>query len=60
MLSFRLFIADDLLGALNLHAARPGAFTDTDATVGELLAAHAAVAVVAAEDRSARGSSLLA
>ena len=47
MLSFQLFVAGDNLGALNLYATVPDAFTDDDESVGLLLAAHAAIAMKA-------------
>lgn len=49
MLSFRLFIAEDTMGALNLYSKRPGAFDDDDRTVGSVFAAHAAVALSTAQ-----------
>jgi GAF domain-containing protein len=45
LLSVQLFVADDNLGALNLYADEPGAFSDDDESVAMLLAAHAAVAM---------------
>ncbi|QLQ36407.2 GAF and ANTAR domain-containing protein [Micromonospora robiginosa] len=45
MLSFQLYVSDDNLGALNLYAERPDAFTDDSEQVGLLFAAHAAVAM---------------
>ncbi|MDG4816905.1 ANTAR domain-containing protein [Micromonospora carbonacea] len=45
MLSFQLYLARDSLGALNLYAREPGAFTDESERVGVLFAAHAAVAM---------------
>lgn len=48
MLCFRLYTADDTAGALNLYARRPHAFTDESRAVGAILAAHAAVALLAA------------
>jgi AmiR/NasT family two-component response regulator len=47
MLSFQLFVEGDNLGALNLYATVPDAFTDDDESVGLLLAAHAAIAMKA-------------
>lgn len=44
MLSFRLFVQDDLMGALNLYARRVAAFTDESVRLGQVFAAHAAVA----------------
>lgn len=46
MLSVQLFVEGDNLGALNLYADRPGAFTAADENVGLLFASHAAVALV--------------
>ncbi len=48
MLCFRLFVAEDRLGALNLCAGEPDAFTDDDEDVGRLFATHAAVALASA------------
>ncbi len=48
MLCVQLFVAGDDLGALNLLARRPGAFTDESERIGLLLASHAAVAVAQA------------
>jgi transcriptional regulator with GAF, ATPase, and Fis domain len=44
MLSLQLFVEGDNLGALNLFARSPGAFTDESEQVGLLVAAHAAIA----------------
>src|SRR3954447_501021 len=44
MLAFRLFVQDSTTGALNLFASRTGAFTDDSVRVGQVFAAHAAVA----------------
>jgi GAF domain-containing protein len=49
MLSFQLYVAGDRLGALNLYAARAGAFDDSSERVGPLFAAHAAVALAEAQ-----------
>jgi GAF domain-containing protein len=49
MLCFQLFVAGDNLGALNLYAGIPGAFTDESEEVGLLFAGHAAVALAGAE-----------
>jgi GAF domain-containing protein len=48
MLAFRLFVEDDTIGALNLYSPAVGAFDEHDLLVGEVLAAHAAIAVSAA------------
>lgn len=51
MLAFRLFVADDTLGSLNLYSERPGAFTAESLAVGTIFAAHASVALRAAKTR---------
>jgi transcriptional regulator with GAF, ATPase, and Fis domain len=48
MLSFQLYTRTDTAGALNLFAFEPNAFDDESIEVGEVLAAHAAVAIIAA------------
>lgn len=45
-LSFKLYTADRTAGALNLFAFRPSAFDAEDETVGVILAAHAAAAIL--------------
>jgi len=50
MLSFQLFVHENELGALNLLARRPGAFTDESERIGLLFAAHAAIALADAQD----------
>jgi transcriptional regulator with GAF, ATPase, and Fis domain len=45
MLCFRLFVAGDTLGALNLHSKAANAFGDESRRVGLVFAAHAAVAL---------------
>lgn len=52
VLSLRLFVQDEVLGALNLYAAQPDAFDDSSHAVGAILAAHAAVAIRAARARA--------
>ncbi|HEY6932211.1 MAG TPA: GAF and ANTAR domain-containing protein [Marmoricola sp.] len=49
MLCLRMFTHEQNVGALNLYATTPGAFTETDVEHGELLAAHSAVAVASAQ-----------
>lgn len=49
MLSFRLFVEEDTLGALNLYSKRPAAFDADDRAVGSVFAAHAAVALSTAQ-----------
>jgi GAF domain-containing protein len=51
LLCFRLFVEDDVLGALTLSSATPGAFDDHAVAVGTVLAAHAALAVTDARNR---------
>jgi GAF domain-containing protein len=51
MLSHRLFVREGAVGALNVYAARPDAFSSGDVLVSEVFAAHAAIAVQAAEDQ---------
>lgn len=51
MLSFRLFVGDDTLGALNLYSREIDAFDEDSRAVGAILAAHAAVAISTAHDR---------
>ncbi len=45
MLCFRLFVAGDTLGALNLYSKAPDAFDDAAQAVGSVFAAHAAIAL---------------
>jgi transcriptional regulator with GAF, ATPase, and Fis domain len=45
MLSFRLFVAGDTLGALNLYSETVDAFNEGSRTVGLVFAAHAAMAL---------------
>jgi len=51
ILAARLFVQDDVIGALNLFAEEPGAFDDYDAAVATILAGHAALAVSAAREK---------
>lgn len=48
MLSFRLFIEDDTMGALNLYSKQQRAFDDDALAVGAVFATHAAVALSSA------------
>ncbi|MFJ3666782.1 GAF and ANTAR domain-containing protein [Streptomyces sp. NPDC090106] len=52
MMGFLLYTEDEDLGALNLYAHEPGAFTTTSETAGWLLASHAAVAFSAARTQA--------
>lgn len=53
MLSFRLFVEGETMGALNMYSAQPGAFSSQEASqhVGSVFAAHAAVAWSAAREQ---------
>jgi GAF domain-containing protein len=59
MVSFRLYTHDDVVGALNLFSREPDAFGPEDVERGRAIAAHAAVAVVAAESRKNLRAALL-
>ncbi|SFN15184.1 GAF domain-containing protein [Pseudonocardia ammonioxydans] len=50
MLSFRLFSSGQTVGALNLYGRHPHAFTDGSRAMGAILAAHAALSMVAANE----------
>jgi transcriptional regulator with GAF, ATPase, and Fis domain len=50
MLSFRLFVQADTIGALNLYSRHPAAFDQHGRVVGSVLAAHAAIALSAARE----------
>jgi GAF domain-containing protein len=45
MVSFRLFVAGDTLGVLNMFSSVPNAFDADSENIGELIATHAAVAL---------------
>lgn len=45
MLSLRLFVEGDNLGALNMYSRKPNAFDEDSIAVGRLFVAHAAVAL---------------
>ncbi|MGI5130935.1 GAF and ANTAR domain-containing protein [Pseudonocardia sp. CA-107938] len=51
ILAAKLFVQDDVIGALNLFAETPNAFDDHDAAVASILAGHAALAVSAAREK---------
>lgn len=51
MVAFRMFVADDTMGSLNLYSREPAAFTEESLAVGAILAAHASVALRAAENK---------
>jgi hypothetical protein len=50
-LSFQLYTHDGRMGALNLFGTRPDAFTFESRTVGAMFATHAAVALIAHDER---------
>ncbi|MGY5885827.1 ANTAR domain-containing protein [Modestobacter lacusdianchii] len=49
MLSFQLFVTSGNLGALNLYARHPRAFTEESESVGLVFASHAAIALAGAQ-----------
>ncbi|MCE0768065.1 GAF and ANTAR domain-containing protein [Pseudonocardia kujensis] len=51
MLSFRLFVREDTIGALNLYSCEVEAFDHRSFALGALLAGHAALAMVAAREK---------
>jgi len=51
MLSFRLFVSGDDLGAMNLYNRTPGAFDEESRDIGSPFAAHAAVALAQVQQR---------
>jgi GAF domain-containing protein len=55
MLSFRLFVQGDTIGALNLYSRRRAAFDEHSVAIGTVLAAHAAIALSAARDHERAG-----
>ena len=50
MMSFRLFLQGDTLGALNLYSREVAAFDEHAGAVGTILAAHAAIAMQSAQE----------
>jgi GAF domain-containing protein len=50
MLSFRLFVRGDVLGALNTYASAAGSYDADAESVGLLFASHAAIALSGAEE----------
>ncbi|HEX2698625.1 MAG TPA: GAF and ANTAR domain-containing protein [Acidimicrobiales bacterium] len=51
MLAFRVFVGSDTMGSLNLYSKQPNAFTDESLAVGTIFAAHASVAMQAAQSK---------
>ncbi|PXY21401.1 antitermination regulator [Prauserella muralis] len=58
MLAFRLFTSTTVVGALNLYSAKPDAFDEEAERVGELFAAHAAVALAGSRGQAQLHSAL--
>ncbi|MBP2326979.1 transcriptional regulator with GAF, ATPase, and Fis domain [Kibdelosporangium banguiense] len=52
MLSYRLFVTDTTLGALNLYATQRNAFSDQTEQDGRMFATHAAIALVGAQKQA--------
>jgi serine phosphatase RsbU (regulator of sigma subunit)/putative methionine-R-sulfoxide reductase with GAF domain len=50
MMSFRLFLEQDTIGALNLYSTKPRAFDADSQATGGVLAAHGAVALASARE----------
>jgi len=48
ILSIRLFVEEDTMGALNLYSTAPDAFDDSDVALGVVFGVHASVAMSAA------------
>ena len=59
MLALQLYVEGDDLGALNLFARAPGAFTDESEQVGLLVAAHAAIAYIGARKQTHAARALI-
>lgn len=52
LVSFRLFVKENTLGALNLYSATLRAFDDVDRATGVIFASHAAVALLGAQRKA--------
>lgn len=60
MLSLQLYVeGDNNLGALNLYASTPGAFTDDSEQMGLLVATHAAIAYIGARKEKHAADALI-
>jgi GAF domain-containing protein len=59
MLCLQLFVTGNTMGALDLLATEPGVFSDESEHVGLMFAAHAAVAVAAAQELEGVSSALM-
>lgn len=55
LLSYRLFVTDRTLGALNLYSSRVDAFDQQTEEDGQLFAAHAAIALIGAQREAQLG-----
>ncbi len=51
IVSIRLFLEEDTMGALNLYSTAPDAFDDSDVALGTVFAVHASVAMSAARQQ---------
>jgi GAF domain-containing protein len=60
LVSFRLFVKENTLGALNLYAGRPRAFDDVDRETGVIFASHAAVALSGAQRQARQDAAIVA
>ena len=49
MLSYRLFVSDNTMGALNLYSSHTDAFSERTEQEGQLFATHAAIALIGAQ-----------
>lgn len=58
LMSYRLFVTDRTLGALNFYSSRVDAFDDRVEADGRLFAAHAAIALVGAQREAQLGVAL--
>lgn len=58
LLSYRLFVTDRTLGALNLYSSRVTAFDQRTEEEGHLFAAHAAVALIGAQREAQLGGAI--
>jgi len=59
LISFRLFVHEDTLGALNLYAGTRCAFDDIDRDTGVIFAAHASVALSGAQRQARHDSEIV-
>jgi transcriptional regulator with GAF, ATPase, and Fis domain len=58
LLSFRLFVQRETLGALNLYSPQPDAFDEDSFVIGHLFAQHAAIALAGATQEMRLGQAL--